>query len=87
MSIIIPDDVAAVLTGQVQSGAFASTEEALRAAVKLLDGEADRRRQRDELIASLRDADEQINRGEFKDMDEAFDEVEIELFGHRLADE
>jgi len=83
MTISIPEDVAAVLTDQVQRGAYASTEEALRAAVKLLDSDADRRRQRDELIASLREADEQINRGEFKDLDEAFDEVEIELFGHK----
>jgi Arc/MetJ-type ribon-helix-helix transcriptional regulator len=87
VSFIIPDDVAAVLTDQVQSGAFASTEEALRAAVKLLDEEADRRRQREELIASLREADEQISRGEFQDLDEAFDEVEIELFGQTLIHE
>lgn len=86
MSIGIPSDVAAALSEQVQSGAFPSTDEALRAAVKLLGEEAERKRQRDELIASLREADEQIQRGEFIDMDQAFDEVEIELFGQRLAD-
>jgi len=84
MSIGIPSDVAAALSDQVRSGAFPSTEEALRAAVKLLGAEAERKRKRDELIASLREADEQIERGEFSDMDEAFDAVEIELFGQRL---
>ena len=86
MSIGIPSDVAAALSEQVQSGAFPSTDEALRAAVKLLGEEAERKRQRDDLIASLREADAQIERGEFIDVDQAFDEVEIELFGHRLAD-
>ena len=87
MSFTIPSDVAAALTDHVQSGAFPSTEEALRAAVKLLGDEALRRQKREAFIASLREADEQINRGEFFDLDEAFDEVEIELFGRRLADQ
>jgi Arc/MetJ-type ribon-helix-helix transcriptional regulator len=82
----VPSDVAAALADQVQSGAFSSTDEALRAAVKLLGEEVVSKRQRDELIASLCEADQQINRGEWIDMDEAFDEVEIELFGHRLAE-
>ena len=86
MSIGIPSDVAAALADQVRSGAFPSTDEALRAAVKLLGEEAERKRQRDDLIASLREADAQIERGEFIDVDQAFDGVEIELFGHRLAD-
>ncbi len=86
MTITIPSDVAATLTDQVQSGAFTSTAEALRAAVKLLGEEANRKQRQEAFIASLREADEQINRGEYFELDEAFDEVEIELFGRKLAD-
>jgi Arc/MetJ-type ribon-helix-helix transcriptional regulator len=82
----VPDDVAAELAVQVQSGEFASTDQALRAAVKLLAEEGQRRRKREEFIATLRVADEQINRGEFLDVDEAFDQVELELFGKRSTE-
>lgn len=87
MPITVPDDVAAELTDQVQNGKFASTDQALRAAVKLLSEEEQRQRKRDEFIATLREADEQISRGEYLDVDDAFDQVEVKLFGHRLADQ
>jgi hypothetical protein len=49
--------------------------------------EREAQRQLDELRASLIEASQQIERGEYLDMDEAFDQMEIELFGHKLADE
>jgi Arc/MetJ-type ribon-helix-helix transcriptional regulator len=87
MTITIPADVANVLAGQVEAGKFASTEQALPAAVSLLGKEDERQRKRDAFVATLREADEQISRGDFLDVDDAFDQVEVELFGKRLADE
>ena len=86
MTIIVPDDVAVALADHVQAGNYQSTEQALRAAVKLLDDEAERQQKREAFIATLREADEQISCGEFVDADEAFDQVEEKLFGKRLAD-
>jgi len=87
MTIQIPSDVAGALASHVASGEFASPEDALRAAVNLLDQAGVRRRQLEELRQSLIEAEAQIERGEFVDAEQAFDEVEIELFGHRLADQ
>ena len=44
------------------------------------------RGQTDKLRGMLQEAIDEIERGEFLDVDEAFDEVEVELFGKRLAD-
>ena len=43
--------------------------------------------QTEQLRGMLQEAIDEIERGEFQDVDEAFDEVDIELFGKRLADE
>jgi hypothetical protein len=59
----------------------------LRAAVESLQRDSERKQLQDELRQSLLEADAQIERSEFQDSDEAFDEVEVELFGKRLADE
>jgi Arc/MetJ-type ribon-helix-helix transcriptional regulator len=85
MSLQVPPDVIAALSSHVERGAFPSTEDALRAAVKLLDTESVRQRKLNELRESLREADEQINRGEFYDADEVFDALEMELFGKKLG--
>jgi hypothetical protein len=52
-----------------------------------LGKEDERQRKREAFIATLREADEQISRGDFLDVDDAFNQVEVELFGKRLADE
>jgi len=87
MAIQLPTDIAGQLAVHVASGEYATTEDALRAAVKLLGEEKDRQRKLEEFKRSLREAEEQIERGECLDVDEAFDQVEMELFGHKLADE
>lgn len=48
---------------------------------------SERTRQTDLLRGMLQEASDEIERGEFQDVDEAFDEVEVELFGKRLADQ
>jgi antitoxin ParD1/3/4 len=85
MNVILPTDVADALSSQVASGAFASTDDALRAAVKLLGEEAARKQRLEQFRQSLREADEQIERGECYDADEVFDELEMELFGRKLG--
>jgi Arc/MetJ-type ribon-helix-helix transcriptional regulator len=75
----LPTDVAGVLASHVAAGDYASAEDALRAAVKLLGGEKDRQRKLEELKRSLREADEAIERGEFYDGEEVFAEVLREL--------
>jgi Arc/MetJ-type ribon-helix-helix transcriptional regulator len=85
MTLNLPTDVANALTSQVASGAFASTEDALRAAVKLLGEESARKQRLERFRETLREADQQIERGEFYDVDEVFDELEVELFGRKLA--
>jgi Arc/MetJ-type ribon-helix-helix transcriptional regulator len=87
MTIHLPTDIAGQLAAHVSSGEYASTEDALRAAVKLLGEEKDRLRRLEDFKRSLREAEAQIERGECLDVDEAFDQVEIELYGHKLADE
>jgi Arc/MetJ-type ribon-helix-helix transcriptional regulator len=86
MTIDLPTDIAGQLASHVTSG-DASAEDALLAAVKLLGEEKDRQRKFEELKRSLREADEQIDRGECFDVDEAFDQVEMKLFGRKLPNE
>ncbi len=51
-----------------------------------LQRDTQRQRAVDELRSSLRIAAEQIGRGEQDDCDQAFDEIEVELFGKKMAD-
>jgi putative addiction module CopG family antidote len=84
MTVTLPVDIASFVQYQVESGAFQSTEEVLRAAVQSL--EADRQRQEHRLRQMLQEAVDQIDRGEFIEVDEAFDEVETQLFGQKLSE-
>ena len=79
MTIQLPTDVAGQLAAHVASGEYATTEDALRAAVNLLGKEKDRQRKLEEFKRSLREADEAIERGEFYDGEEVFAEVLREL--------
>jgi Arc/MetJ-type ribon-helix-helix transcriptional regulator len=81
MAIQLPSDIASFLHDQVESGAFATTDDALRAAVALLKNDAARTQERTRLRELLQPAVDQADRGEVVDVDEAFDEVETELFG------
>jgi len=83
----LPPDVASYVNSQVASGAFDSPDAVLRAAVESLRRDAQQKQMHSELRQSLLEADAEIDRGEFQDCDEAFDEIEVELFGKRLADE
>ena len=79
MTVNLPMDVAGELASHVASGAYASTEDALRAAVKLLGEQKDRQQKLEEFKRSLREADEAIERGEFYDGEEVFAEILREL--------
>ena len=79
MTINVPTDIAGQLASHVASGEYASTEDALRAAVKLLGEEKDRQRKLEEFKRSLREAEEQIERGECRDGEEVFAELLREL--------
>jgi putative addiction module CopG family antidote len=87
MTINLPADVAALVNAQVRSGDFKSPEEVLRAAVQSLERESERRRQEAKLKSMLDAAICQVENGETVDGDQAFDEIEMELFGHKLTDE
>ena len=79
MTISLPPDVAKILASQVAAGAYASTDEALRAAANLLEQDAERRRKIEQLRAMLQVGIDQADRGEMIDGEEAFDEVLREL--------
>jgi len=87
MTVNLPADVAALVDARVRSGDFKSPEEVLRAAVQSLEKEAERGRQETKLKSMINAAVQQVENGETVDVDQAFDEVEMELFGHKLADE
>lgn len=79
MTISLPPDVASILASQVAAGSYASTDDALRAAAKLLEQDVERRAQVEKLRQSLQLAIDQCDRGETLDADEVFDEVLREL--------
>jgi Arc/MetJ-type ribon-helix-helix transcriptional regulator len=88
MTMQLPSDVQAIIQAKLASGEFATEAEVVAAGVRLLEQEdAERARQTDRLQGMLQEAVNEIERGEFQDVDEAFDEVEVELFGKRLADQ
>jgi Arc/MetJ-type ribon-helix-helix transcriptional regulator len=87
MTVNLPADVAALVNARVRSGDFESPEEVLRAAVQSLEKKAERSRQEAKLKVMLVAAVQQVDNGETADVDQAFDEVEMELFGHKLTDE
>lgn len=86
MTIQLPPDVEAIVKAKVASGAFANESDVLAAAVRVFEREdSERESQKARLRGMLQDAIEQVERGEVFDVDEAFDEVETELFGKKLA--
>ena len=87
MTVNLPSDIAALVDARVQNGDFPSPEDMLRAAVQSLERETERSRQEAKLRSMLEAAARQVESGETLDADQAFDEVEMELFGHKLADE
>ena len=88
MTISLPKDVQAIIRAKVESGEFSSESDVVAAGVRmLLEEDKQREQQTNRLRSMVQEAVEEFERGESKDMDEAFDEVEIELFGKRLADE
>jgi putative addiction module CopG family antidote len=87
MTISLPSDVQAIIRAKVESGEFSSESDVVAAGVRmLLEDEQQRVQQTERLRGMIQEAVDEFERGEFQDMDEAFDEVEIELFGKRLAD-
>jgi putative addiction module CopG family antidote len=84
MTVNLPADVASFVKSQLQSGAFQSPDEVLRAAVQSFEKQAERQPQDDRLRDMLQAARKQVADGETLDVDDAFDEVELELFGQKL---
>ena len=87
MTVNLPADVASFVKSQLKSGAFQSADEVLRAAVQSFEKHAERQRLDDKLRHMLEAAMKQVADGETLDVDDAFDEVELELFGKKLSDE
>ncbi len=88
MTISLPKDVQAIIRAKVESGEFSSESDVVAAGVRmLLEDDQLREKQTNLLRSMIQEAVEEFNRGDFVEMDEAFDEVEIELFGKRLTDE
>jgi putative addiction module CopG family antidote len=75
MTVTVPDDVEKMIAALIESGAYQSTDDVLRAAVKVLDQDANRRRKVDELRKSLQESTEQFARGQVHDGEEVFAEV------------
>jgi len=87
MTINLPADVASFVNSQLANGAFQSPDEVLRAAVQSFERETERSRQENKLREMLQAAADQVRDGQTIDVDDAFDEIELELFGQKLADE
>jgi putative addiction module CopG family antidote len=87
MTINLPADVATFVKSQLASGAFQSPDEVLRAAVQSFKNETERSRQENKLRQMLQAGADQVRDGQTLDVDDAFDEIELELFGQKLADE
>lgn len=79
MTVTVPDDVAKMIAAQVESGAYGSTDDVLRAAVHVLERDAERRKKVDELRKSIQESTDQIASGQFYDGEEVFAEVLREL--------
>ena len=75
MTVTVPDDVEKMIVALIESGAYQSTDDVLRAAVRVLDQDADRRRKVDKLRRSLQESTEQIARGQVHDGEAVFAEV------------
>lgn len=80
MSVTIAPETEQLLREQVAAGRYSSTEEALREAVRLL---VERERRQAELGAQVQASIDQIERGEFTEIDERdvdgfLDEIQIE---------
>ncbi len=88
MTISLPKDVQAIIRAKIASGEYSSESDVVAAGVRLLvEEEQQRADQTERLRQMVQEGVDAFERGEWQDMDEAFDEVEIELFGKRLADE
>jgi putative addiction module CopG family antidote len=87
MTVNLPSDVISFVNSQVESGAFRSPDEVVRAAMQLFEQETERQRQEAKLRQMLEEAMVQVREGQTVDVDQAFDEVESELFGEKLTDE
>jgi putative addiction module CopG family antidote len=88
MTLSLPNDVQAIIHAKIASGEFSSESDVVAAGVRLLlEEEQQRAQQTERLRAMLQEAVDDFERGDYQDVDEAFDEVELELFGKRLADE
>jgi len=87
MTINLPADVASFVKSQLANGAFQTPDEVLRAAVQSFEKETERTRQENKLKQMLPAAADQVKDGQTLDVDDAFDEIELELFGEKLADE
>jgi putative addiction module CopG family antidote len=86
MTVTLPADIASFVHSKVASGEFSSPDEVLRAVVRLYEKEAPRVQQEYKLRQMVQAAATQIENGESIDVDQAFDEVEVEIFGEKLTD-
>lgn len=75
MTVTVPDDVEKMIAALIESGAYQSTDDVLRAAVRVLDQDAERRRKTDDLRKSLQESVDQIARGQVHDGEAVFAEV------------
>jgi len=80
MSVNLPAEVEAIVESHVSCGDFASASDVVSAAVRLLDRrKREKQRQIEKLRSMLQEAVDQIERGEWLDGDEVFDEILREL--------
>jgi antitoxin ParD1/3/4 len=80
MSVNIPADIEAIVNSHISSGAFACASDVVSAAVRLLDRrKREKQRQVEKLRSMLQEAVDQMDRGEWLDGDEVFDEILREL--------
>jgi Arc/MetJ-type ribon-helix-helix transcriptional regulator len=87
MQVKLDPAVELLIQRLVANGAYESSAVAVNTALRLYFDSAEARRRYDDLKASLVESAAQIERGEWFDAEQVFDELEIELFGKRLADE
>jgi antitoxin ParD1/3/4 len=86
VTISLSPDLEESIAARISSGKYKTPSEVVEAGLRLLDKQEEARKVRLEQLRAMVDAGiEQMDAGLGIDVDDAFDEVERELFGHSAS--
>ncbi len=86
MTISLSPELEKSITARITSGEFKTPSEVVEAGLRLLEKQEEARKVRLEQLRAMVDAGiEQLDAGMGIDVDDAFDEVERELFGNSAS--